>query len=90
MVTVGTQQVTQNKWVYDAVTRVLSPKRIAISGRGVDACEWLPELPKLPRVYYHYDCSVNPPIVHKRKACHYQNYEDTSPELTVEELDLLE
>ena len=90
MVTVGDQQVTQNKWVYEAVTRVLSPKRIAISGRGADVCEWLPELPNLPRVYHHYDCSVNPPIVHKRKACHYQDYEDTSPELTVEELDLLE
>ena len=61
-----------------------------MSGRRADTCDWLPKLPNLPRVYYHYDCSENPPIIYKRKACDYQRYEDTSPELTAKELDRLE
>lgn len=32
MVTIGSQKITKNKWVYDEVMRVLSPKRIAIVG----------------------------------------------------------
>ena len=90
MVTVGAQQITQNKWVYDTVIRVLSPKRIAIVEQSTDTCDWLPEIQILPGVYHHYIYSVNPPIIHKRNACHYHRYMDESPKLTVEELDRLQ
>lgn len=87
MVTVEGQQITRNKWVYDAVTGVLSPKRIAIAGRSADICEWLTELPMIPRVYHIHSCSVNPPAIHRRKACDYHRYVDENPELTVSEVD---
>ena len=89
MVTIGDQQVTQNKWVYDAVTRILPPKRVAISGHSADTCDWLPKILNLPKVYHQYNCNVNPPVIRKGKACHYHRYADTSPELNVEELDRL-
>lgn len=87
LVTVGGQQISWNKWVYDVVTRVLSPKRIAISGRRADTYDWLIELPVLPRVYHIHLCSENPLVIHKRKACHYHHYEDENLELTVTEMD---
>ena len=67
MVTIGDRQVTQNKWVYDAVTRVLPPKRVAISGRSADPCNWLPEIPNLPKFYHQYNCNENPPIIRREK-----------------------
>ena len=87
MVSFRGQQITRNKWVYDAVTGVLSPKRIAIAGQSAGTCEWLAELSVIPRVYHVYLCSVNPPAIHKRKACDYHHYEDENPELTVSEMD---
>ena len=88
LVTVKGQQVSRNKWVYDTVTSKISPKRIANPGRDKDICDWLPELPAMPRVY-HVHCMEYPYDILKMKACDYHHYKDENPWLTAIELDNL-
>ena len=87
LVTVNGQQELRNKWVYEAVTRKISPKRISVPGREEDNCDLISELPVLPRVYHVLLSWVYPCTTLKVKACEYHQYKDENPELTVSDLD---
>ena len=84
---VGGKTVSQNRWVYDAVAQVLSPKRMAVAGRRQHKTAVTMDLPELPKVYHILETGETPPYLVRYKACDYHLYLDEHPELSASDED---
>ena len=84
---VNGKTVSQNRWVYDAVTQVLSPKRMVVAGRRQNKTAVTMDLPELPRVYHVLETDEAPPYLVRYKACNYHLYLDEHPELSASDED---
>lgn len=85
--TIGDKTISVNRWVYELVTSIVSPKRVAVSDRRGYLNAVTRDLPTLPNVYHILEPHENPPRIKKIKACNYHRYTDDHPELTTDDED---
>ena len=85
--TIGDKTISVNRWVYDLVTEIISPKRVAISNRRGYPSAVTHALPTLPNVYYILEPHVYPPKFKKMKACNYHRYTDDHPDISTDDED---
>lgn len=88
MKTIGDKTISQNRWVYDLVTEIVSPKRVAVIGRGSQLGPVTCVLPTLPNVYHILEPHVNPPVFVKIKACRLHRYTDNHPDVSTDDEDV--
>ena len=86
--TIGDKTISQNRWVYDLVTSILSPKRVVVTGRRAYPNAITRALPTLPNVYYISKPHVSPPKFRKMKACRYHQYTDDHPDVSTDDEDV--
>lgn len=79
------KEVSQNRWVYEQVLKVLPKNRIAVAGRRAKLTPITRDFPILPRVYHVLEISNYPPTFKKVKACIYHLYKDDHPDIDVED-----
>ena len=88
MKTIGDTTISQNRWVYDLVTKEISPKRLTVSTRCGYPNAITRALPPLPKVYHILEPHTYPPTSFKKiKACKYHRYSDDHPELSTDDED---
>lgn len=88
MKTIGDKTISQNRWVYDLVTNIISPKRVAVIGREGYPNAITRALPTLPNVYYILEPHVSPPMFVKIKACRFHRYTDNHPDVSTDDEDV--
>ena len=76
-----------NRWVYDLVTEIISPKRVTLSNRRGYPNAITHALPTLPNVYYILEPHVYPPEFKKMKACNYHGYTNDHPDISTDDED---
>lgn len=81
------KEVSQNRWVYEQVLRVLPRNRVAVAGRKSKLTVITKDFPELPRVYHLLEITKYPPTFRKIKACNYHLYKDDHPDMDVEDED---
>ena len=88
MKTIGDKTISVNRWVYDLVTEIILPKRVAVSNRRGYPSAVTRALPTLPNVYYILEPHVYPPPEFKKmKACNYHRYIDDHPDISTDDED---
>ena len=88
MKTIGDKTISQNRWVYDLVTEIVSPKRVAVTGRRGYPNAVTHALPTLPNVYHILEPTASPPKFRKIKACKFHQYTDEHPEISTDDEDI--
>ena len=88
MRTIGDKTISQNRWFYDLVTEIISPKRVAVTSRWGYPNAVTRALPTLPNVYYILEPHVYPPKFKKVKACRYHQYTDDHPDVSTNDEDV--
>ena len=86
--TIGDKTISVNRWVYDLVTEIISPKRVAVSDRRGYPSAVTRALPTLPNVYYILEPHVYPPEFKKMKACRYHQYTDDHLDISTHDEDV--
>lgn len=84
MVTIDGREMTQNRWVYEEVTKVLSIDRVAVNGRltassGTGATYGLPELPRVYRTLNPLEAYPTYSLIYASEFHGYEPEEDYTP-----------
>ena len=71
MVTIGGRTITQDRWVYDEVVKVVGPERVAIMPRGANFSREDMGLPEGPRTYRILEQLAVPPRFVEKDASEF-------------------
>ena len=88
MKTIGDKKISQNRWVYDLVIEIVSPKHVAITGRRRHLTAITRSLPDLSNVYHVLEPREDPPRIRKMKACKFHHYTDEHLEISTDDEDV--
>lgn len=89
MKTIGDKTISQNTWVYDLVTKIVSSECVAVTGRRGYPSIVTRTLPSLPNVYHTLEPTANPPKIRKIKDCKFHHhYTDNHPKVSTDDKDV--
>lgn len=71
MVTIDGRSITQDRWVYDEVTKVINPNHIAIMPRGLNSTREKMGLPERPQTYRTLEPLAIPPYFFENDASEF-------------------